>query len=109
MSRTGSAYCEQAVRLLQVCAEGSCASHLAKTGSEHDNLVDFAHLAQKVVDAGAFNDVDVVHLGLDFHWDNVVGRRNHLGGGGGEQEAKRFRHALHLQERQVAALRSRSP
>lgn len=45
---------------------------------EDDDLVDFSHLFQKVVDPGAFDDIYVVGLRFDLNRDDVVGLGDHL-------------------------------
>ena len=44
-----------------------------ETGGEDHDLVQLAHLAQEGVDAGAFEDVEVVPVVLDLDGDDVVG------------------------------------
>lgn len=53
-------------------------SHLAETCSEYNDLVDLAHLLQKVVDAGTLDHVHIVCLRLNLDRDNVIGRGDHL-------------------------------
>jgi len=46
--------------------------YLAEAGGENDDFVDFAHLFEKVVDAWAFDDVDVMPTVFDFDGDDIV-------------------------------------
>lgn len=51
---------------------------LVQTRREHYYLVQITHPAQEVVDAGAFEHVEVVPVVLNLDRDDVVGGRNRL-------------------------------
>ena len=47
-------------------------ANLAQTRGEDDNLIDFAHLLQEVVYAGAFDHIDIMPMILNLNWDDVI-------------------------------------
>ena len=59
------------LRRIQPIQHGICV--FRETGGEDDDLVQLAHLAEEGVDAGAFEDVEVVPVVLDLDGDDVVG------------------------------------
>lgn len=53
-------------------------THLRKTSSKDDDLIELAHLLEEIIDAGALEDVEVVPVGLDLDGDDVVRGRHSL-------------------------------
>ena len=60
------------------CATSTTQTHLAQTGGEDDNFIDFPHPPKEFVYTGAFEHVKVVPIRLYLHWNNVIWRWNGL-------------------------------
>ena len=46
--------------------------YFAQTGSEDDNFVLLAHLLQEVIDARAFDDINIMPMILYFDRDDII-------------------------------------
>jgi hypothetical protein len=47
-------------------------THLGERSSKDDDLVDFAHFSQEMIDARSLDNIHVMRLGFDFDGDNVI-------------------------------------
>jgi len=50
-------------------------TYFRKRGSKDDDLVNLAHLCQEMIDAGTFNDINVVRLRFNLDRDDIIGGR----------------------------------
>ena len=64
--------------VLDESTASAAATYLRQTCREHNNLKVFAHSTHKLIDARSLKHIDIVHLVLDLHRDNIVRLRNHL-------------------------------
>jgi hypothetical protein len=77
ISRTGSAYCYHGVEALALSYSlipyVTC-TYFAQTRSEYYDFVNLTHFVEKVVDAGTFDNVDIVNLRLNLNGNDIIRR-----------------------------------
>lgn len=48
-------------------------TYFGQAGGKDDDLVNLAHFLEKVVDAGTLEDVEVMPVIFNLHWNNEIG------------------------------------
>jgi hypothetical protein len=56
-------------------------AHFTQTRGKHDDLINFSHLLQEIIDTGSFDHVDIVPVILDFDGHDIVSLLYRLYGG----------------------------